>query len=141
MNQHFSVDDESESELSARIQSFELAYRMQTAAPEALDFAREPAHVQDLYGIGRKECHHFASQCLLARRMVERGVRFVQIYSGGEENANSWDGHTDIVANHGRFASETDRPIAGLLSDLDQRGLLETPRAVLAIWIPIIRRQ
>ena len=120
-----------EREFAARIESFELAYRMQNAAPEALETAHEPKHIHDSYGTARKECKHFAKQCLIARRMVERGVRFVQIYSGGMENARSWDGHRDIVKNHGGFANETDQPIAALLADLDQRGLLD---GTLVIW-------
>lgn len=118
-------------ELEARIKSFELAYRMQNAAPEAFDVELEPQHIKDLYGIGNKQCDHFARQCLTARRMVERGVRFVQIYSGGMENQRSWDGHNDIQGNHSQFAGETDTPIAGLLTDLQQRGLLED---TLVIW-------
>ena len=120
-----------DSELSARIESFELAYRMQTAAPEALAIESEPQHVLDLYGVGRAECDHFARQCLTARRLVERGVRFVQIYSGGMENQRSWDGHNDIQGNHSQFAGETDQPVAGLLTDLAQRGLLDE---TLVIW-------
>ena len=120
-----------ERDLAARMESFELAYRMQVAAPEALDVAREPDHIQKQYGVGDDKCDHFAKQCLIARRMVERGVRFVQIYSGGMENQRSWDGHNDIVGNHGGFAGETDQPIAGLLADLDQRGLLND---TLVVW-------
>ncbi|MBI1371648.1 MAG: DUF1501 domain-containing protein [Phycisphaera sp.] len=120
-----------EAEFAARIESFELAYRMQSAAPEALAIDTEPQQIKDLYGVGVKECDHFARQCLTARRLVERGVRFVQIYSGGMENQRSWDGHNDIAGNHGGFAKETDQPIAGLLSDLDQRGLLDE---TLVIW-------
>lgn len=120
-----------ESELTARIESFELAYRMQTAAPETLDLAQEPRHIHELYGIGDAQCDHFARQCLMARRLVERGVRFVQIYSGGMENQRSWDGHIDIKGNHEQFAGETEKPIGGLLSDLAQRGLLDE---TLVIW-------
>ena len=118
-------------ELEARIKSFELAYRMQDAAPEALDVNRETKATQDLYGVGRPECDHIARQCLTARRLVERGVRFVQIYSGGMENQRSWDGHIDIVGNHTQFAGETDRPVAGLIADLDARGLLDD---TLVVW-------
>jgi len=121
----------SEAALAARIESFELAYRMQASAPVALDIAAESAATQDLYGIGQPNCDHFARQCLTARRLVERGVRFVQIYSGGMENQRSWDGHNDIRGNHSQFAGETDTPVAGLLTDLDQRGLLED---TLVIW-------
>lgn len=120
-----------EPELVARIESFELAFRMQIAAPEALDFGREPDHIQQLYGLHQPHCRHFAAQCLTARRLIERGVRFVQIYSGGMENQRSWDGHADIKGNHSGFALETDQPIAGLLADLEQRGLLDE---TLIIW-------
>ena len=113
-------------ELAARIESFELAYRMQMAAPEALDVAGEPEHIRKLYGTEEKQCGHFAKQCLMARKLVERGVRFVQIYSGGMENERSWDGHKDIAGNHRQFAGETDQPIAALLTDLKQRGLLDS---------------
>ena len=114
-----------EAELAARIESFELAYRMQSAAPEAFDLEREPESVRRLYGMDQAHCRPIAAQCLTARRLVERGVRFVQIYSGGMENQRSWDGHEDIAGNHRGFARETDQPIAGLLQDLFQRGLLE----------------
>ena len=120
-----------ESELSARIESFELAYRMQTAAPEAFDVSKEPEHVKKLYGLDQPHCAHIASQCMVARRMVERGVRFVQIYSGGMENQQSWDCHGDLVGNHTGFASETDQPVAALLADLEQRGLLKD---TLVVW-------
>lgn len=120
-----------ETELAARINSFELAYRMQSAAPEAMDLAQETAATRKLYGLDEKHCGHFAKQCLLARRMVERGVRFVQIYSGGMENQQSWDCHSDLVGNHRGFAREADQPVAALLSDLKQRGLLDS---TLVIW-------
>jgi hypothetical protein len=120
-----------EMELAARIESFELAYRMQTAAPEAIDLDSEPEHIRRLYGLDDPRCEHVARQCLTARRLVERGVRFVQIYSGGMENQLSWDGHSDIKGNHEQFAGETDKPVAGLLADLAQRGLLDD---TLVIW-------
>jgi hypothetical protein len=120
-----------DTELNARIESFELAYRMQSAAPGAFDIEHESAQTKQLYGLDQSHCRHFAAQCLMARRMVERGVRFVQIYSGGMDNQLSWDGHSDIVGNHRGFARETDQPIAGLLADLEQRGLLEQ---TLVIW-------
>ncbi len=131
-------------ELSARIESFELAYRMQMAAPEALDVSRETQATRRLYGLDSPRCGHFARQCLMARRLVERGVRFVQIYSGGEENERSWDGHTNIAANHRQFAGETDQPIGALLTDLKARGLLDT---TLVVWggefgrLPVVQRQ
>ncbi|MGI8981918.1 MAG: DUF1501 domain-containing protein [Pirellulaceae bacterium] len=120
-----------EQELATRIESFELAYRMQIAAPDAIDITKEPEHIHKLYGVGDKRCDHFAKQCLMARRLVERGVRFVQIYSGGMENERSWDGHSNIKDNHSQFAGETDTPIGGLLADLRQRGLLDS---TLVIW-------
>jgi hypothetical protein len=131
LNQRHLEQNDGESALAARIESFELAYRMQTAAPEAFDVSHEPEKVQRLYGLDNPRCAHFAKQCLLARRLVERGVRFVQIYSGGMENERSWDGHADIAANHRQFAGETDVPIGGLLTDLKTRGLLAS---TLVIW-------
>ncbi len=124
-------DSPVESELAARIESFELAYRMQTAAPEAFDVSREPEHIKKLYGLDQKHCAPFAAQCLTARRMVERGVRFVQLYSGGMENQLSWDCHADLVGNHRGFAGESDQPVAALLADLEQRGMLDD---TLVIW-------
>ncbi len=120
-----------EKELAARIESFELAYRMQSAAPEALNIDAESEPLKKAYGLDNKKCAHFARQCLMARRLVERGVRFVQIYSGGMENQLSWDGHKDIEGNHRGFAEETDQPVAALLEDLAQRGLLDQ---TLVIW-------
>lgn len=119
------------SELDARIKSFELAYRMQSEATTCFELDTEPEHVKRLYGTEDPQCGNFARQCLMARRMVERGVRFVQIYSGGTANSQSWDAHYDIKSNHTEFAGETDRPIAGLLADLEQRGLLED---TLVVW-------
>ena len=143
LNKHRLAQSPQELELAARIESFELAYRMQMAAPEAIDIDQEPEQIHKLYGVGEKRCDHFARQCLVARRLVERGVRFVQIYSGGMENERSWDGHQNIQANHTQFAGETDTPIAGLLSDLKQRGLLQS---TLVIWggefgrLPIVQK-
>jgi hypothetical protein len=131
LNRQHNEQHDQDSELAARIESFELAYRMQMAAPEALDIAKETAATQKLYGIDNPKCKHFAKQVLVARRLVERGVRFVQIYSGGMENERSWDGHVDIEGNHRQFAGETDIPIGGLLTDLKARGLLDS---TLVIW-------
>jgi hypothetical protein len=131
INQIHHEQYQAERELAARIESFELAYRMQSAAPEAIDLESEPEHIKKLYGMDDKRCDHVARQCLTARRLVERGVRFVQIYSGGMENQLSWDGHVDIKGNHEQFAGETDKPVAGLLADLAQRGLLDE---TLVIW-------
>jgi hypothetical protein len=119
-----------DSRLSARIESFELAYRMQREAPDAFDLARESLAVQRLYGIDQPATAEFGRQCLLARRLVERGVRFVQLYhtTGGFQ---PWDQHSDLKGGHGRNALATDRPIAGLLQDLRARGLLAE---TLVIW-------
>ncbi len=131
LNRRHAEENPGEKEFTARLESFELAYRMQSTAPEALDISREPAHVHSLYGTDNKQCAHFARQCLTSRRLIERGVRFIQIYSGGMENQRSWDGHNDIKGNHSGFAGETDQPIAALLTDLEQRGLLNE---TLVIW-------
>jgi hypothetical protein len=144
LNAQHQQEHPAEAELTARTESFELAYRMQMAAPEALDLDREAEPVRQMYGLDDPKCRHFARQCLMARRLVERGVRFVQIYSGGMDNERSWDGHADIAANHRQFAGETDTPIAALLSDLKARGLLES---TLVIWggefgrLPVAQRQ
>lgn len=131
LNQLHLEQHSSDTDLVARIESFELAYRMQSAAPETLDLEQEPEHIRQLYGLDDPNCQAFARQCVMARRFLERGTRFVQIYSGGMENERSWDGHVDIQGNHQQFAAETDRPVAGLLTDLEQRGLLQD---TLVIW-------
>jgi Protein of unknown function (DUF1501) len=118
-------------ELPARQLQFELAYRMQSAAPEAVDLAKESEATREMYGIGREPTDDFGKKCLLARRLVERGVRYIQIYSGGGHNDDSWDAHGDMVFNHTLHAGRTDRPIAALLTDLKQRGLLEE---TLVVW-------
>ncbi len=120
-----------EAEFAARIESFELGYRMQMAAPRGARRRQRAAAMKKLYGLDNPKCTHFSRQCLIARRMIERGVRFVQIYSGGTENEKSWDGHTNIADNHRQFAGETDMPIAALLADLKQRGLMES---TLVVW-------
>src|SRR5436305_11034838 len=112
-------------ELAARIASYELAFKMQEHAPEAVDFSKETEETKALYGIDEKKTDDFGRKCLLARRLVERGVRFIQIYSGGNHNDFNWDAHSDMVKNHGLHAAETDRPVAGLLKDLKRRGLLD----------------
>ena len=119
------------SELAARIASYELAYKMQEHAPEAVDFSQETAETLALYGIDEKRTEDFGRKCLLARRMVERGVRFIQIYSGGSHNDDNWDAHGDIVVNHTKHAGNTDKPLAGLLQDLKQRGLLDE---TIIVW-------
>jgi len=119
------------SALSARIASYELAYKMQQHAPEAVDFSQETEATQKLYGLDNKKTNDFGSKCLLARRLVERGVRFIQIYSGGNHNDNNWDAHGDLVFNHTKHAGATDQPIAGLIQDLKARDLLDE---TLIIW-------
>jgi hypothetical protein len=118
-------------ELAARIASYELAFKMQQHAPEAVDFSRETAPTQELYGLDQPRTADFGRKCLLARRLVERGVRFIQIYSGGAHNDDNWDAHTDMLSNHNKHAGNTDKPIAGLLKDLRQRGLLDQ---TLVVW-------
>ena len=118
-------------ELAARIQSFELAYRMQSAAPEAVDLAQEDQRTLDMYGVGKHPTDKFGRNCLIARRLVERGVRFIQLYSGGGHLEDTWDAHASIEKNHGQHAAEVDQPIAGLLNDLDERGLLES---TVIVW-------
>ena len=119
------------SNLKARIASYELAYKMQSSAPEATDLSKEPEHIQKMYGLDNPRSAAFGRQCLMARRLVERGVRFIQIYSGGNHNDANWDAHGDLFDNHTLHAGETDKPIAGLLEDLKQRGLLES---TLIVW-------
>ena len=121
------------SELAARISSYELAYRMQGAAPEAVDINRESAVTRKLYGLDEAITSPFGRQCLIARRMVERGVRFIQLYHGGlgNQNTDTWDAHEDVRKNHTLHAAETDLPIAGLLMDLKARGLLDS---TLVVW-------
>jgi hypothetical protein len=114
LNSRYQKQNADDSALSARIESFELAYRMQMSAPDALAIEQESEETKKLYGIDNPRCTHYAKQCLTARRLIERGVRFVQIYSGGMENEKSWDGHQDIALNHRGFAGETDQPIAAL---------------------------
>ncbi|MBI4657347.1 MAG: DUF1501 domain-containing protein [Verrucomicrobia bacterium] len=119
---------EEQSELAARIAAYELAFRMQARAPEVVDISRESEATKTLYGLDDRTTAEFGLRCLLARRMVERGVRFVQLYCG---DTNGWDGHSDVEGNHAKLCSQSDLPIAGLLYDLKSRGLLES---TLVIW-------
>lgn len=130
-NNNHLADRVDNSNLAARIASYELAFKMQTTAPEAVDIENEPEHVKNLYGIDHERTEDFGKKCLLARRLVERGVRFVQIYSGGAHNDDNWDAHGDLEKNHNYHAGNTDKPIAGLLQDLKHRGLLDE---TLIIW-------
>jgi len=122
---------EDNTDLSSRISSYELAYKMQTEAPEAIDVDKEPEHIKELYGLNDDRTEDFARKLILSRRLVERGVRFVQVYSGGAHNDSNWDAHGDLKKNHDYHAGRTDKPIAGLLKDLKQRGLLDE---TIVIW-------
>jgi hypothetical protein len=123
--------DPADEEFSARINAYDLAFRMQTEAPDVLDLSREPRETLDLYGVGREPTHDYGRRCLLARKLVEHGVRFICVVSGGGPGNMQWDAHNDIEENHLRKAAETDRPVAGLLKDLKRRGLLES---TLVLW-------
>ena len=125
---HLRERGDDDAEMSARIQSYELAYRMQSAAPEAVDLAGETEETKRLYGLDEKTTAEFGTRCLLARRLVERGVRFVQLYSG---DVNGWDAHDDVEKNHATMSAKTDRPVAALLKDLKRRGLLDS---TLVVW-------
>ncbi len=127
-NREFAETNPQQTELEARIRSYELAFRMQAQAPEAVDLARETQPTRELYGLEEKQTAAFGRNCLLARRLVERGVRFVQLYSG---TGSKWDSHTGIEAKHSGLCKSMDKPVAGLLRDLRQRGLLEE---TLVIW-------
>ena len=119
------------SDLEARIASYELAFNMQTSAPEAVDLSRETKETHALYGLDDAKTEDFGRRCLVARRLVERGVRFVQLYAGGHHNDNNWDAHGDLEVNHNRHAGRTDKPVAALLKDLKRRGLLDE---TLVVW-------
>ncbi len=127
-NQSFAASHPQQSELDARIRSYELAFRMQAHAPEAVDLSEETAETQALYGMNREETATFGRNCLMARRLAERGVRFIQLYHG---TGSRWDSHAQIEKNHSRLCNEMDQPVAGLLQDLKRRGLLED---TLVIW-------
>ena len=128
LNRRFDASQGADSELAARLDSYELAWRMQSAAPEAVDLRSETAATRRLYGLDDEVTRKYGTNCLLARRLVERGVRFVQCFSG---SGSGWDAHDDLEANHSRRCRETDRPIAGLLADLKSRGLLDE---TLVVW-------
>ena len=119
------------SNLAARIASYELAYKMQSTAPEAIDLSRETEETKSLYGMDAPRTEDFGKKCLMARRLVERGVRFIQLYSGGAHNDDNWDAHGDLIKNHSFHAGNTDKPVAGLLKDLKRRGLLDE---TLVVW-------
>jgi hypothetical protein len=128
LNELWSRDKEEDSELDARIRSYELAYQMQSSAAEAVDLTRESAATKALYGLDDPATSVFGANCLMARRLVERGVRFIELYSG---SGSGWDAHEHIEQNHSKWCKASDKPIAGLLTDLKQRGLLKD---TLVVW-------
>ena len=130
-NRQHQKDRIDNSDLAARIASYELAYKMQKYAPEAVDVAQETEATQKLYGLDSPQTEDFARKCILARRLVERGVRYIQLYSGGAHNDDNWDAHGDLERNHNYHAGRTDRAIAGLLKDLKQRNMLDE---TLVVW-------
>jgi hypothetical protein len=128
LNEHHRGPRSDDSLLAARMNAYELAFRMQAAAPEAVDLSRESEQTKAEYGLNRKECADFGHRCLLARRLLERGVRFVQIYCGA---GSQWDAHSNLEGNHTKMCARADQPTAALLRDLKRRGLLER---TLVIW-------
>lgn len=130
-NDRHRAEHPGDSRLDARIASYELAARMQVAAPEVFDLTGETSETQQLYGLGEPVTADFGKRCLLARRMLERGVRFVQVWSGAGGPANNWDNHSDIITELPKMTASTDRPVAALLMDLKRRGMLED---TLVLW-------
>jgi hypothetical protein len=128
LNHRYAADKPEDTELAARLNSYELAFRMQASAPEAVDLASESDETKKLYGVDDESTRKYGTLCLMGRRLVERGVRFVQLYSGG---GSGWDAHNDIEENHTRMCRSSDKPIAGLLKDLKARGLLDS---TLVVW-------
>jgi hypothetical protein len=131
LNEFHLQKNASDAELSARIASYELAYRMQSQAPGVVDLSKESEATKKLYGMDEPRCEHFGRNCLLARRLVEKGVRFVQLFGGGNALDDSWDAHGNIEKNHRKRAAAVDKPIRGLLKDLKSRGLLDS---TLVVW-------
>jgi uncharacterized protein (DUF1501 family) len=131
LNRLASVEYPDDPVARARIKSYELAYRMQTAVPNIMQFERETKSTQTLYGLDQPTTKTVGQQCLAARRFVEQGVRFVQIFHGSSGGAGRWDAHTNLKAGHSKLCREVDKPIAGLLEDLKQRGLLDE---TLVVW-------
>jgi len=120
-----------EDEFAARVNAYDLAFKMQTEAPEVFDISRESSETRELYGVGREPTDDYGRRCLLARRLVEKGVRFVCVVSGGGPGNLQWDAHNDIEENHIRMAAQTDLPVAGLIKDLKRRGMLDS---TLLLW-------
>jgi hypothetical protein len=128
LNEQWGADKPDDSELDARVRAYELAYQMQSAGPEAVDLTKESEATRKLYGMDDPDLESFGRNCLQARRLVERGVRFVELYCG---SGSGWDAHNNIEANHGKWCRVSDRPIAGLLTDLKSRGMLDD---TLVVW-------
>jgi hypothetical protein len=128
LNERWGASKAEDTELEARIASYELAYKMQSTAPEAVDLSQESEATKKLYGLDEPETEAYGRNCLLARRLVERGVRFIELYCG---SGSGWDAHANIEANHSKWCRASDKPIAGLLADLKQRGLLDD---TLVVW-------
>jgi hypothetical protein len=128
LNRRHLTGREADDDLAARIESYELAFRMQSAAPEAVDFSQESVATLSMYGIDQPVTRDFGERCLLARRMIERGVRMVQVYSG---DTNGWDAHKDVDQNHSAYCAKTDKPVTALLTDLKRSGLLDD---TLVVW-------
>jgi hypothetical protein len=131
LNRLAGVEYPDDPQLRARIKSYELAFRMQTAVPEVVDFGKEDEATKKLYGLDNGATKPFGEQCLAARRLVERGVRFVQVFHGSNGGAGAWDAHGGLKANHEKLCAQVDRPIAALLTDLKQRGLLDE---TIVVW-------
>jgi hypothetical protein len=118
-------------EFAARISAYDTAFKMQTEAPQIFDISKEPQETLDMYGVGDPKTDDYGRRCLLARRMVENGVRFVCVVSGGGSGNQEWDAHGDIEENHIRMAGQTDKPVAALIKDLKRRGLLDS---TIVLW-------
>ena len=131
LNEHHRQNHPEEADLIARIESYELAYRMQMEAPKVVDLSGETEETKKLYGMDQDISKYFGTQLLMARRMIESGVRFVQVYSGGGHQQTSWDAHNGLKENHDLHCAETDVPMAGLITDLERRGMLEE---TLIVW-------
>lgn len=131
LNEEHLARSGADSELRARIESYELAFRMQTEATDVVDLSRETKATRDLYGLDDPLTADFGRKCLITRRLIENGVRFIQLYSGGGHLEDTWDGHGDCITNHRTHAGETDRPIAALIADLKRTGLWDR---TLLVW-------
>jgi hypothetical protein len=131
LNEEHRKGRSADTELAARIESYELAFRMQTEATQVVDLSKEDAKTRAMYGLDDKRTADFGRKCLTARRLIEKGVRFVQLYSGGGHLEDTWDGHSDCIGNHKLHAGETDRPVAALMADLKRTGLWDE---TLLVW-------